>query len=242
MTNDLFGNLNTDGMEQSRDILGGSYILETDVYEAVIKLAYAGKSQTSMSQSVVLTLDIDGKDYRETIWVTNKFNENFYVKDGKKIPQPGFTTVDDMCLCATGLPLSAQTIEEKIVKIYDFETKTDLPKAVKVITSILGKTVKVAIQKSKVDKTKKNDATGNYEPTGETKDENTIEKVFHPTQNVTISEARNKKPAEFLEKWREKNKGVTRDKTSKDAGKSGRPGTRTAGAGADSAKGNNLFG
>lgn len=242
MTNNLFGNLTTEGLEQSRDVLGGSYILETDVYDAIIKLAYAGKSTSSQAQSVNLILDINGKDYRETVWVTNKNNENYSVKDGKKIPQIGFTTIDDLCLCATGLPLNSQTVEEKVVKLYDFEAKQELPKNVQVITSILGKAVKVAIQKSKVDKTKKNDATGNYDPTGEFRDENTIEKVFHPTQLVTISEARNKKPAEFLEKWVAKNKGVTRDKTAKDAGNAGRPGAnKAAGAGAGAAKANNLF-
>ncbi len=241
MANELFGDFNTEGMEQSRDVLGGSYILESDVYDAIIKMAYAGTSQTSKSQSVNLTLDIDGKEYRETIWVTNKSNENFYVKDGKKYPQPGFTTIDDLCLCANGLPLNAQTVEEKVIKIYDFEAKADLPKAVKVITSILNKPVKVAILKSKVDRTKKNDATDKYEPTGETKEENTIEKVFHPTLNVSIAEARAKKPAEFLDKWREKNKGTVKDKSTKEAGNAGRPGANKAGN-APAAKANDLFG
>ena len=40
----IFKNLNTEGLEQAEDRLGGYSPLETDAYTGEIKMAYAGKS------------------------------------------------------------------------------------------------------------------------------------------------------------------------------------------------------
>lgn len=226
----LFKNLTNDGLEENQDRIGGFGPLETDVYAGTIKVAYAGKSDGG-AQNVTIIADLGGKEYRETLYITNKKGENFYLnKEDKRVALPGFTTVDDICQVATDKTLAEQATEDKMVNIYDPDLKKEAPKSVPVLTELTGKPILVAVQKSIVDKTKKE---GNdYVPTGESREENTIEKVFHPEFRCTVVEAKKavadgKKPeAGFIDVWVERNKGKTRDKRQdrSNAPKTGRPG------------------
>jgi hypothetical protein len=182
----------------------------------------------------VTAKDAQGKEYRETIWVTNRQNQNFYLDKNdksKKVPLPGFTTIDDICLATTGKPLSEQPSEEKVVNIYDFEAKKEVPTTVKMLVEVLGKQVSLGIMKQLVNKQAKNSA-GVYEDTADTREENCIDKVFHHPSNLTIPEAKKGvQTAAFYPAWVEINSGKVRDKRSiKDGssaqqGKSGRPGS-----------------
>ncbi len=245
----IFANMKTEGLEEAQDRLGGFQVFDTDAYDATIKLAYAITSAGG-AHGVVLTAELPGgKEYNETIYVTNRKGENFFLnKDDKtkKVPLPGFTTMDHICLAATEQPLSAQETEEKIVKVYDSETKSQLPKSVQVLTGLLGKPVTLGILKQLENKNEK-DSAGNYQPTAETRDTNVIDKVFHTETKKTMVEALNGQDATFYEGWVAKNKGQTRDKRSiKDgqAGTSGRPsaGAPAAGAPATGNKPKSLFG
>ena len=244
----LFGNLKSDGLEQSTDNLGGGgFTRESDIYSGKIKMAYAGAAKSG-ARFVQLIVDLpDGKEYKETVYITNQKGENFYLNksdNSKKVPLPGFTTIDDICLCATGKPLAEQDAEEKIVKIYDFEAKAELPTSVPVLIELLGQDISLAILKVTENKQAKN-ASGVYEATAETRDINSIDKVFNTDTKMTVVEARNKAEAPvFWDNWLERNKGKTRDKTSKVIGNPGAPGTARSGppqAGAAPAR-QSLFG
>jgi hypothetical protein len=244
----MFNNLKSDGLEQSEDRLGGGFILDTDAYDTTIKLAY-GIESTQGAKGVVLVTEVGGREYRETIYVTNRAGENFFLnKDDKtkKVPLPGFTVIDDICLCATGTSLSEQPVEEKTVKIYDYDEKKELPKSVPVLVELLGKPVTLGIFKNLENKSVKQ---GNdYVPTAETRLTNNIEKVFHTETKLTTAEARQGMSAgEFYDKWVERNKGVERDRRTLkegEAGKSGRPGgpPQAGGAAAGAAPKKSLFG
>lgn len=231
----IFKNLNSDGLEESEDRLGGGTpALDTDVYTMKITMAYAGQSAGGARNVTVQGKIKDGPDYSETIYITNKKGENYFLNKEdktKKVPLPGFTTIDDLCLVATGESLENQPTEEKLVKQWDYEEKKELPKAAHVLVDLIGKEVGVAIVKSTVDVSKKDDA-GNYIPTGKTRDENTIEKVYDLDSKLTVAEARKGlETGVFIDAWAERNKGQTRDKTAKNdnqAGKSGRPGSGAA--------------
>ena len=244
----VFGNLKNDGLEETQDRLGGFNVRDTDAYEATIKVAYAGQAQSGARNVTLVLLLADG-EYNETIYVTNKAGENWFLNkqdNSKKVPLPGFTTIDDICLVTTGKPLSEQSTEDKVVKVYDYDEKKELPKSVPVLTELTGQKVVLGIVK--------NDSTGEYEPSGETRDENSIEKVFHHPSLVTVVEAREAqksgKDAEpvFHGKWVEKNKGVARNKAkgaSGSGGQSGRPGSgapQAGNAGGGAKKTNSLFG
>ena len=226
----IFGNLTNEGLEETTDRLGGFQIRATDIYPATIKAAYAGQSAGG-ARNVTIVVELPDGEYSETIYVTNKKGENWFLNQNdksKKVPLPGFTTIDDICLVTTGKSLAEQDSEEKVVKIYDFDERKELPKAVPMLVDLIGQTLFLGIVQQTVDKNQKNDSTGEYEPTGETRDENVIEKVFHDPSKMTVVEARQgaTEPV-FFEKWLSKNKGNIRNKAKGTDGKgaqSGRPG------------------
>lgn len=227
-----FANLKTDGLEENTDRLGGGFqAKESDAYEATIKVAYAGQSQGG-ARSVTFLFDLDGSEFRETIYVTNRKGENFFLNKNdqtKKVALPGFTTVEDICLITTGAELSAQAIEDKLVNVWDNDAKREMPKSMPVLIDLVGKKVGLAILKQLVDVNEK-DSNGTYVPSGKTREENTIDKAFDLDSRLTVVEATKELEAKFIDTWVEKNKGVTRDKTAKnDNGPSARTG-RPAGA------------
>lgn len=239
----LFGNLTNEGLEENQDRLGGFSPLETDVYAGKIKVAYAGQSAKG-AHFITLLVDFGGREYRETVYVTNQKGENFWYtkdKEKKKVALPGFTTIDDLCQVTTDKTLSEQDSEEKMVNVYDPDLKKEVPKSVPVLVELTGKDILVAIQKTMVDKTVKEG--DEYVPTGESRDENNIEKVFHPEMRVTVVEAKANKEAAFIDSWIDRNKGKTRDKRqNKGDVKSGRPGSSSAPTAVNGAARKSLFG
>lgn len=231
----MFSNIQTAGLEEVTDRVGGFTTLDSGVYDATVTLAYVGKSQSSDAQSVTVHFDVNGQEVRETYWITNKNGQNFYAdkKDStKKHPLPGFTSVDDLCLLTTGFPLTEQTVEEKIVKLYNFEERKELPQTVPVLTDLLGKPVALGVLKQTVDKQAK-DASGTYVNTGETRDENVVDKFFHAEMRKTVTEIRTQQDtAVFIEVWAKKNTGQARNKAKGAEGKSGAPGRPAAANGA----------
>lgn len=219
----LFGNLSTDGLEQSNDRLGGFSPVETNIFIGEIKALYAGSSAGgATSVTLLATLD-NGREYRETVYVTNKNGENYFLNKQdklKKVPLPGFTTIDDICLITTGQPLSAQTAEDKVINVYDFDAKKEIPKSVPMIMAAVGQKVALGIVKQIVNKNEKSGEE--YVPTAETREENVIEKVFHPELKLTVAEARNgQSEAKFWDAWLGKNLGETRDKRKLKDGQAG---------------------
>ena len=221
----LFGNLKSDGLEETQDRLGGYSPLDTDIYTGKIKMAYADKSDGG-AQNVNLVVDLGGKEYRETIYITNKKGENFFLnKDDKtkKVPLPGFTVIDDICLCTTEKPLADQDVEDKVVRLYDRESKKELPKSVPVLVELLGKEVSLAIVRQLENKQEK-DGSGTYQPTAETRESNVITKVFHTASRMTMVEARQgNETGTFWDSWLERNKGQISDKRTIKDGQAGAP-------------------
>jgi len=228
----IFGNLTTEGLEQSQDRLGGYQVLESDAYTGVIKAAYAGKSANSKAQSISVILDTDKGEYRETFWVTNRNNENFFRNKqdpSKKVPLPGFVIVEDLCQVTSGKGLSDQATEDKVMNVYDPEAKKEVPKSVPMLVELIGKKVTFGILKELKNRQIKDTSTGEYVDTAESREENTTDKIFHHPSNMTVVEARQGATvATFFNAWLEKNKGNTRDrrniKDGNGGGQSGKPG------------------
>lgn len=249
MTN-MFGDLATEGMEEAQDRIGGGFkIFNAGAYTGKIKLAYAGKSSSSDSRSVTIVLDTPTGVYTETFWVTNKKGEAFYVKDNKKYPLPGFTVIDDLCLVTTNKPLEEQPGEEKVINLYDYDQKKEIPTGVPMLVELLGKEVTFGIQKHLKNKQAKNAQSGIYEDTDESREENVTDKIFHYPSNLTVLEAKKGiQKAVFYGAWVEKNTDQVQDRrTIKDgaatpqSGRTGRP--NGAPPKADGAKTtNSLFG
>jgi hypothetical protein len=230
----LFGNLKSDGLEETSDRLGGFNVLETNIYTGPIKVAFAGVA-ASGARNVTVILDFNGQEFRETIYITNKKGENFFLnKDDnkKKVPLPGFTTIDDICLVTTGKPLADQEdIEDKMVKVYDPDLKKEVPKSVPVLMGLTGQIVSLAITKQIENKSEK-DSNGVYQPKADTREINVIDKVFHTESKMTVVEARNgAEVSTFWDAWLEKHKGKDRDKRTIKDGVAGKPGAPRAQSG-----------
>ena len=235
----IFASMNNEGLEQATDNLGGSFTKESGIYEAVVKMAYAGASDKG-ARFIQFIFELAGKEYKETVYFTNRAGQNSYEKNGKKFPLPGFTTIDDVCKAATGQPFSAQDTEEKLVKVYDRTAKAEVPTIVPVLVDLIGKNVVLAILKITENKSQ-SDGNGGYITTAETRDVNTIDKVFNE-DGFTIIELAEKAPAPvFQGAWSTRNSGKTRDKTTPVAagGKPGAPGRPAPAAGTPRP---NLFG
>lgn len=234
----LFGNLSTAGAEKVTDRVGGGGTIPTGIYTGTIKAAYAGKSEGG-ANSITTLIEAGGIELRETHWVTNKKGENTYPDKNdpkKKHLLPGFVNVNDMCLLVADGELMDMEFEEKVLKLYDFDAKKEVPTNVMVISALTGKEVTIAVVEQTVDKTKKDD-NGVYQPTGETRNENIIEKVLHSDRR-TVTEIREQIEAPvWAPAWAEKNTGKLRNRAKGADGKTGAPGGRSGAPGAASAGG-----
>lgn len=209
----LFSSLDTNNVVADKDVLGGYEPLSSGIYNATIKAAYVTTSRNG-AMAVNVLADINGQEYRETLWITNREGKPFYVskKTGEKIFLPGYVVINDICLATLGKPLKETDAQPRTFKIYDVEAKKELPKEVPTMIELIGKQVCLAIVRETVDKTVR-DASGNYVPSGETKDQNVISKVFDFTTHRTVNEIREHvAEASFYDKWLVKNEGITRNR------------------------------
>lgn len=246
----MFGNLSNDGLEEATDRVGGFSLKDTGIYTGTVKLAYATTSKNG-AQGVAVHIDLGGHELRQTLWVTKTTGENFYVdKDKKKQPLMGYTLADDLCLVTTGFGLADQDVEEKVVKLWDSDSKRETNQNVACLVDVMGKEVSVAVFKQTVDKNEKN-AAGVYVPNGETREENEIDKFFHTDTRRTVVEIKaGLDDGVHWDAWETKWKGRIRNKAKGaangaggNAGAPGRPGGASAGAaGGTQAPKSSLFG
>lgn len=209
----LLSNLKTDDkIQDDKDVLGGAYkVFDSDIYNGTIKYAYLQKSQSSDSLAINLNVDIDGTEYKETLWISNRNGQNFYEKNGKKNYLPSFTTANSIALFACQKELSDLDTESKVLNLFNWEHKKEVPTEVPCITALHGKPVTLGIIKEIKPKQVKN-SDGDYVDTDETKEINTISKVFHPDNHKTVAECKAKADkAEFYDKWLEKYKGYVNE-------------------------------
>lgn len=211
----LFGNAAAElqGSEKEKDVLGGRALLQTNVYDGTLDVAYITKS-TGGASAFNLVVDIDGKKVRETIYVTNREGGVTYTKDGKKYPLPGYSLINALCKLTVGKEIPQLEFEKKLVKIYDWDQKKEVAKEVDVAVELTAKAVKLGIEFHRENKRAK-DQAGNYVPTAEVREFNTITRVFHPTTNQTAAEYNAQAPAEFLGAWVKEYVGKVIDKTAK---------------------------
>lgn len=221
---------------ESDNLGGGSRNVESGLYDMTVEVAYIG---TSAGGATSLNLQLkgdDGSEVSQTLWVASgnaKGNKTTYKdKEGKEHNLPDFNHANALCLLSIGKELGDLDTEEKVIKLFDFDARKELPKAVPMVTELLGARIKAGIIKQIVDKNAKNDA-GVYVPTGEVREENVIDKMFREKDGLTVAEIRAKSTeAEFCTKWKEKWTGVTRDRSTPTAGKGAVAGSPAASGGA----------
>lgn len=176
--------------EVEDDYVGGGGVLPSDIYSGKIKYAYIGKAQNSDARSFNICVVINGQEKTNQIWMTNKKGDVTYIdkktKEEKNLP--GFNQVNGVCMLLAGKEVGDMDVEDKTLMLYDFESKKEIAQSVPCFTELQGLDLQVAIQEQIVDKTEKNEATGDWEPTGETRKINEFIKFFPEDKLVTISE------------------------------------------------------
>jgi hypothetical protein len=225
----LFSNLTSDtSIKGETDTLGvGFGPLESGLYNGKVTMAYGTLSKGGAQGLVINIQTEDNKEIRQTLWMTSgtaKGAKNYYEKDGEKNYLPGYIAANALCLLASGKEISDMETEVKVVKVYSFEQKTEVPTKVDAVMDLIGKDIVVGLIKQTVDKNAKNESTGAYEPTGDTRDENEIDKFFRASDRLTTAEikAQATEPG-FILTWETKWTGKTRNKAKGASGTAGAP-------------------
>lgn len=241
----LSGLTTSNDIAAEKDSVGGGFVLDSNVYNFTIKLAYLQKAASDALALVVHLTTEDNKDVRQQFWMTSgkeKGCKNYFVdKKGEKQYLPGFNMANSLCLLTVGKEISQMETETKVVNLYSSEAKAEVPTNVEMLTELLGKQVLGGLIKQVVDKTAK-DAAGNYQPTGETREENELDKLFRERDGKTTAEILAQAPeAVFIETWKKKWVGQVKDKSTKTAGTAGAPKAAGAAATGTAKPQNSLF-
>lgn len=228
----LLKNMKTDSsIADEKDSVGGGRVLESKIYNFNIDKAYVTTSEGgAMAMNLELTADT-GEEYKDSIYFTSgtaKGQKNTYTdKDGKEQYLPGFNMINSLCLLAAKKELSELDTEDKVVKIYDYEAKAEVPKTVPMVMELVGKKISAAIIKQLVNKQKKGD-DGRYHDTDETREKNEIDKFFRAEDMMTTAEIRAKaETAEFHKTWTDKFAGTVKNKVKAASGNGGVAGAPT---------------
>lgn len=235
--------LNIGSDVKEKDTVGGFGAIESDVYPGVIDYAFITKSKGgAKGLSIQVTLDEGNKKHREIIWFTNKAGGTTYKdKQGADQPLPGLLAINSLSICATGKKINECDEEKKTIKLYNFEAKAEVATQVDMVMDLVGKRAAFGIIKQVVDKNVQN-GNGDYVPSGETREENVIDKFFSAEPRLTSSEILAEvKEETFVNTWLDKNRGKTKNlaKGAAAAGTAGAP--KAAGSTAAPAATSSLF-
>lgn len=203
----IFNKLDTNSMEEVTDFTGGSSTSPSNIYKAKIKSAYEGVSPKGAA-FIRYAFDLEGKEFSETVYVTSRDGNPYYVKDGKKFPLPGYSRANAIAMMVTGKELSEQRTETKVVKAYDPELGKETNQEVQMHVDLIDGEVYLGVLEVTKDK---------YNKPG-TITINEIDSVFHIDTKQTLSEALGEREPNFWDKWLESNEGVLRDISGKSTG------------------------
>lgn len=200
-----------------RDSLGG-FLVDSDAYEATIKVAYAGKSDggaASMSYEVEFA---NGRTFKWTEWTTSgdaKGNKPYWVdeKSGAKNYLPGFNRARAISKMVADKELHELKFEIRQVKLYNKVAQAEVPTPTPVAVELIGQKIYLGIQKQLVNKTAdsgEKTAAGKpvYKRIAEGREVNEVDKIFHFPSKRTLQEAEAKvAEAAFFDDWVAENKG-----------------------------------
>jgi hypothetical protein len=212
----LLKNLKTDdSIQDEKDTLGGARVLESGIYPMTIDMAFISKSAGG-ALGLNLHCDNGNGQSRFTLWVTSgdaKGNQNFYTNPkGEKQYLPGFNQANAISLLTLGKEISELDTEEKVINLYDSTAGKEVPTKVNAVMELLKQEVLMGIIKQTVNKNVK--SGDEYVATAETRDENEINKIFRAKDGLTVADIKSgATESVFLEQWKAKWEGVTKDKT-----------------------------
>lgn len=226
------------------DVLGGDRLFNTGLVDFKIEAAFMTESSGGATMFNLHLLDPITKKVFKTqeCIVTKAGNSTYKDKEGDDVFLPGYITINSICQLSIDTELhdfGEDDTEIKTIKLYNFTDKKEVPTQVEMVTEMVGADITIGVIRQIVDKTKNMAGQGepaDYQPTGETREENVIGKVFHMETGFTIQEleagANEGDTPEFRVKWAEKNTETYNRAKGANAnnGKSGAPTTASGDA------------
>jgi len=196
-------------VEQNEDFLpGNNFILDTGLYPMNVDMAFMGESARG---AVFITLHLKenggNRTHRETFYVTsNKENgrRNTYVdkRSGKARLLPGMESANQLSIITTGKKLSALETTEKIIKMWNFDSRSEENTPVPCLTEMLNKPVLVAITKRRENK---NTKVGNdWIPTNDERLFNEAGKFLYPNGLSVAEKIAGQTETTYRDNWADK--------------------------------------
>ena len=181
----LFDNIDIDETQEVEDTevrVQKSWIKKSGAFDVTVTMFRFKESKGGANGFVIDMITEDGKQITQEDWFSSKAGDTTYaVKDkktgmpnGERKDLPGMAKLKSISRALTGDPLAFRDTEKKIIPIYDFDSKSDIDTEVDAVPSMIGKEVKIFVQRTMEDKTKLNSASGQYEPTTEFRELNEI--------------------------------------------------------------------
>ena len=233
----LFDNVTTSSKVKAEvDVVRGQKKepLASDIYNMIIKYAYATKSKGGAMGVTIVLATPEGREIKDVQWITSgdaKGNKTYYEKENaetKTLEQfslPGFNAVDSLCRLVLDKGVLECDNEKRTIKLYNFDAKAEVLTEVDMLIDLVGKPVCAAVLNQVEDKTAKNAQSGQYEPTGKTYSTNVVDKYLDPNDRCTAQEKANNVESTYAASWLAKWKGQVSDQSTvaKAAGQPGAP-------------------
>lgn len=207
-------------IEDEKDTLGGGGAQESGIKRnLLIEMAYLDKSRGGALSLNLHLRNADGDVLRAQLWITSgkaKGCKNYYERNGKKNYLPGFNLANALAMMTIGKDIGevCKSIETRSINRWDFESSSEIPMKTEVVIDLLNQKITVGLLKQTVEKNVKQG--DKYVPSGETRDENEVDKFFDAETDKTLSETKAGDDATFINDWEAKWAGKTKDKTTKE--------------------------
>lgn len=229
--------------EEERDVVSSGGSWDTGVYPVVVEAAFLDKSKRGALMATAIFRDKDNRKItlNECI-MSNKSGElkATYEKDGKPQLLPGYSkflslfhalgiTNEDGKLVSD---LSEVEIEEKVLKLYDFEEKKEVPQEKNCLVQLHDQQLEIVVYKEVVDKQKNVAGEGEkpkYENTGETREQNDVMKFLTEDGLTNLEVQAGAEEPKFRTEWLEAHEGKVKNKAkgaAEGGAKSGKPASK----------------
>lgn len=205
---------------EEKDTVGNGGAVDTNVYSGTLDLVYQDVSKNG-AISINIHFNVEDKIVRQTTYISNQAGKFTYNKDGKNYPLPGYSQMDSFFKAVTGKGIAEQEQLEKVLKLYDFEQKKEVPVPRKCFVDAQGQRIAIGILKvseEKTVKTTETEANGKvkYVGTGEFREINEFDKYFDADSGLTnVEKAGGITEPEFLNIWKTKKVGTVKVKAAK---------------------------
>jgi hypothetical protein len=196
---------------EDRDSVGGG-VLEGGIYDMRIEVAYSLKSAGGALGFFTVWVNDKGRKITDRQYITSgtaKGGKPYYLKDGKKLPLPGFSHVDFMVNLLLDKGLLSLEEQQAVIKLYDGAQGKEVPTEVVTYPELRGVAAKVAIQQVRQNKQVKVGQA--YVKSNEEQSVNNIDKYFDADTGKTGVELKANSDASFIETWSTKYAGQVVD-------------------------------